>query len=675
MRISLREKYSFIFLCVVATIVAILAYGSLTAYRKSIEAMRTSAVEDSSKALMGQMYERAESLASLLSEELINPFYHYDLATIGSILRDTVKQADILSVVVFDTDCKIVHDGSVDIMRFGQRLDYKSNCREKEENHLAKTLEDDSLIVSKQIFFGEIALGGISVELSLNDIHQSIQELESHFKQSEEEWLQTIYRQVSIITALLLFLVLATARFIAVKLVNPIEIISKHARMIGKGQYDQPLHLDRNDEIGDLVRSFEQMRLDLKSSTVSIERLQEEIFEKVEAENQRKKMEQQLRQAQRMEGVGQLAAGVAHDLNNILSGIVTLPQLLLMDLPDDSPLKKPLQTIQRSGNRAAIIVRDMLTLARSGMNVEEVIDPVAMLKSYINSPESMKLEQTHPGIDIKISWAENIMNIKGSPVHLTKTLMNLVNNAVDAIEGTGEVTIALNIVYVDKPFGTYDSISEGDYVRLSVRDSGTGISPEDLPHVFEPFYTKKVMGRSGTGLGMAIVWNTVKDHHGYIDIQSEVGGGTKVDLYFPITTELLQETTDEPDFLTFQGQQEKILVIDDVAIQRQIATTILKKLNYKVESVAGGLEAVDYLTKQSVDLIILDMIMEPGIDGLETCRRIFSICPISRILIASGYSKNEMVREALALGAIKYIQKPYSIETLGSAVRNILDES
>jgi two-component system cell cycle sensor histidine kinase/response regulator CckA len=243
---------------------------------------------------------------------------------------------------------------------------------------------------------------------------------------------------------------------------------------------------------------------------------------------ERKQLEIQLQQAQRMEGIGRLAASIAHDLNNILSGIVTMPQILLLDLADDSPLKGPLQSIQQSGESAAVIVRDIVTLAGSRINIEEVIEPPLLVRNYIESPASMKLRQTHPGISIQLAIEEGVKNIKGSSVHLTKALMNLVKNGADAIEGEGQIVIGLKNVYVDKPFGNYETISTGDYVCLSVTDSGTGISPENIPFVFEPFYSKKVLGRSGTGLGMVIVWNTVKDHCGHIDITSNIGKGTEV---------------------------------------------------------------------------------------------------------------------------------------------------
>lgn len=388
--------------------------------------------------------------------------------------------------------------------------------------------------------------------------------------------------------------------------------------------------------------------------------------------SKRKQLESQLHQAQRMEGIGRLAAGIAHDLNNILSGIVTLPQLLMMDLPEESPLKGPLQLIQKSGDSAAVIVQDMLTLANSGLNIGKVINPRDLIMGYILSPESMKLKQTHPGVKIRLSIGEDVRNIKGSPVHLTKLLMNLVHNAADAIEGEGEILVTLKCVYLDKPLGNYEDVSQGEYMCLSVKDSGTGIPTQDLSLIFEPFYTKKVLGRSGTGLGMAIVWNTVKDHHGYIDIRSSLGIGTEVNVYLPTTRDALQQAEHEPGLMSLRGSQETILIVDDIEEQRRIASTILEKLNYQTRSVTGGEEAVAFLQGQPVDLILLDMIMEPGIDGLETCKRVFALYPEAKVIIASGYAESEMVSEALELGALKYIKKPYSITTLGSGIKNAL---
>lgn len=387
---------------------------------------------------------------------------------------------------------------------------------------------------------------------------------------------------------------------------------------------------------------------------------------------ERKRLKEQLQQAQRMEGIGRLAAGIAHDLNNILSGIVTMPELLLFDLEQDSPIRAPLLLIQQSGENAAVIVQDMLSIAGSRLTMDKVLDPILLVKSFILSPESMKLQQTHPGIRIRLHLNDGIWNIKGSQVHLSQALMNLVKNGADAIEGEGDIVIEVNNITLESSGGHYETIPPGKYVSLSVQDSGLGIPLEKIPFIFEPFYTKKVLGRSGTGLGMVIVWNTAKEHKGYIDIISNVGSGTEVRMYFPATQKRICPSADVVDLNSLKGNGELILIVDDIGEQRSIATSILEKLNYRVRSVSGGLEAIDFLKLQKVDLILIDMLMEPGINGLETSKRIFSLYPDMIILIASGYAENEMVSQALDLGARQYLKKPYSIEALGSAVRNNL---
>lgn len=386
----------------------------------------------------------------------------------------------------------------------------------------------------------------------------------------------------------------------------------------------------------------------------------------------RKKLEEQLQQAQRMEGIGRLAAGIAHDLNNILSGIVTMPQFLLLDIAQDSPMREPLLLIQQSGENASVIVQDMLTIAGSRLPMEKVLNPALLIKSFIVSPESMKLRETHPGIRMHLDLGEGIQNIKGSPVHLSQALVNLVKNGADAIEGEGEIVIEAKNVILKSPAGHYETIPPGNYVCINVKDSGLGIPPEKIPFIFEPFYTKKVLGRSGTGLGMVIVWKTVKEQKGYIDIISNVGSGTDVVMYFPSTQEVSREAADAANLDNLQGNGEFILIVDDIEEQRMVASSILEKLNYRVGVVSGGIEALEFLKMQNVDLIVMDMLMEPGINGLETSKRVLTRYPDAKIVIASGYAENEMILEALELGAKQYLKKPYSIEALGLAVKNHL---
>jgi PAS domain S-box-containing protein len=256
-----------------------------------------------------------------------------------------------------------------------------------------------------------------------------------------------------------------------------------------------------------------------------------------EAEREKKALEARLQRAEKMEALGSLAGGVAHDLNNILPSLISFPDVILMDLPEDSPLRKPVLSIKRSGERAAAIAQDLLTLARRAVPVKTPVSLNEVVGEYLDSPEGSKLQSDYPKVKISKALDHGLKPILGSPVHLCKTVMNLVLNAVEAIPEEGSVVLSTRGEQLKEGIKAYEVIEPGDYAVLSVRDTGVGISARDIEKIFEPFYTKKAMGRSGSGLGMAIVWGTVKDHRGYVDVKSEEGKGTTFDLYFPVPSE------------------------------------------------------------------------------------------------------------------------------------------
>ncbi len=400
-----------------------------------------------------------------------------------------------------------------------------------------------------------------------------------------------------------------------------------------------------------------------------------DITDRKRAEEEKKKLEAQLQRAEKMEAIGTLAGGVAHDLNNILGGLVSYPEILLMDLPEDSPLRGPILTIEKSGKKAAAIVQDLLTLARRGVAVTEVASLNDILTEYLSSPEYEKLKEFHPRVQFETNLETDLLNVLASTVHISKTAMNLISNAAEALPDGGKISISTKNQYVDKPIRGYDEVKEGDYVVLTVADNGIGISAQDLDKIFEPFYTKKAMGRSGTGLGMAVVWGTVKDHKGYIDVKSIEGKGTTFNLYFPVTRIEAEKHKAALSIQEFMGNGETILVVDDVQEQREIASVLLTKLGYLPNTVSSGEEAVEYIKTNSADLVVLDMIMDPGIDGLDTYKKILEMHPGTKAVIASGFSETDRVTEAQELGAGQYIKKPYTIEKVGVAVKTELAKS
>jgi two-component system cell cycle sensor histidine kinase/response regulator CckA len=291
-----------------------------------------------------------------------------------------------------------------------------------------------------------------------------------------------------------------------------------------------------------------------------------------------------------------------------------------------------------------------------------------VIAEYLESPEYDKLKLYHSKVELATDLETGLLPVKGSPTHLSMTIMNLVSNATESMPAGGKIFIASENRYIDRPLSGYDDVEEGDYVVLTVSDTGLGISAEDMDKIFDPFYTKKIMGKSGTGLGMAVVWGTMKDHRGYIDIQSIKGKGTTFTLYFPVTREAIANDNCQLSIEDLAGKGESILIVDDVAEQREVASKMLIKLGYSTKAVSSGEAAVDYIKGNTVDLLVLDMIMDPGIDGLETYKRILDLNPGQKAVIASGFSETDQVKEAQRLGAGTYIKKPYTLERLGTAV-------
>ncbi len=401
-----------------------------------------------------------------------------------------------------------------------------------------------------------------------------------------------------------------------------------------------------------------------------------DVTEQKRIEREKRELQQRIARAEKMEAIGLLAGGVAHDGNNMLTGISGYLQLLEMNLPKDDPNRQYIKGSLAASEQMGHLIDDLLTLTRNVVTSKEPANLNDIITDYLGSPVFKSLKEYHPEVTVTSSLSGDLLNINGVPTNLTKLLMNLVTNAAEAMPGGGEIHIETRNQYVEKPVNGYDlKIEEGDFVVLVVDDNGMGINDLDLNRIFEPFYSKKITGKSGTGLGMAVVYGIVKDHEGLIDVQSAIGKGTRFEIYFPITKDEVSRKKEIVPVEEYIGAGEKILVVDDVEAQREILSEILTRLGYSIICAANGEEAVEYMKNHSADLIILDMIMNPGIDGLETYRKIVKMYPGQKAVIASGYSKTERVTEAQRLGAGEYIKKPYTFEKIGLAVRAALKKS
>ncbi|MBM9537065.1 hybrid sensor histidine kinase/response regulator [Desulfobulbus alkaliphilus] len=497
--------------------------------------------------------------------------------------------------------------------------------------------------------------------------------------------------------------------------IRPASLLRAAIHQVRQGHFGERVDLTTSDEIGQIAAAFNDMSMRLREQHIALneaieakeayasslaesnrslerlnarledmveartadlrasnEQLRREIYERQEMAKHKQQLEEKLAQSRKMEALGLLAGGVAHDLNNVLSGIVSYPDLLLLQLPKESPYRKSLVTIRDSGQRAAAIVQDLLAMARRGVTSMEVLNLNQLVRDYLASPEHEQLRQQYTNTVMDSDLDPELLDVKGSAAHLRKALMNLVSNAVESQPDGGRVLIRTSNRYLDRPVSGYEQVAPGEYVVLEVRDQGPGISAADLKRIFEPFYTKKVMGRSGTGLGMTVVWGIVQDHQGSIDIHSVVGGGTAMELYLPITRDEPVQGDGPQPIALYQGNQERVLVVDDVREQREIATGMLEHLGYQVASVASGEEAVAWLRERSVDVLVLDMIMDPGMDGLDTYKEVCALHPGQKAVIASGFAENERVEEALRSGVGAYVRKPYTLESLGMALHKVL---
>ena len=295
-------------------------------------------------------------------------------------------------------------------------------------------------------------------------------------------------------------------------------------------------------------------------------------------------------------------------------------------------------------------------MARGVAASKEFLDIHILIQEYMVSLEHQRIQKLYPNITFETKFEPGPLYIYCSSVHIKKCLMNLAVNAAEAITNSGSITISTAKIRDDGPVSEKTKMP-GEQVVLKVTDTGQGIAPEDLEHIFEPFYTKKKMGRSGTGLGLSVVWNTMQDHNGNIRVGNNTIG-TTFELVFPAAGEKRDDQdTETIDHIDLQGKGETILVVDDEAQQRYIAATILEKFGYKVEVASSGEFAVAVIEKRGVDLVLLDMVMDPGISGRQTYEEMIKVRPGQKAVVVSGFAEDEDVKRVISLGINHFVKK------------------
>lgn len=379
-----------------------------------------------------------------------------------------------------------------------------------------------------------------------------------------------------------------------------------------------------------------------------------------------KRLQELESRAQRLETVGRIAGEVAHDFNNLLGPIMAYPELIRGELPEGHKTRGYLTAIENAAGQIAAINQDLLTLGRRGhyavepLNLNSVISHA--LREIEPLPETMVCE---------VELCEDLMDIRGGTAQIHRAISNLLHNAKDAFNGVGTLTVKTENYYADDVTVAFGRVPKGEYVKITISDTGCGIPDDILQKVFEPFFTtKKADRKRGSGLGLSVVDSVIRDHGGYLDLKTSVGIGTSFYLYFPACREREAGGKSEETV----GGTESVLIVDDDAMQREVVTGLLTKLGYRISQAESGEQALELLRQAPVDLLILDMIMPGGMDGAETYREAVRINPEQKAIIVSGFSESKRVIEAQAAGAGGFVKKPLTMKVIATAVRRELDK-
>ncbi len=393
------------------------------------------------------------------------------------------------------------------------------------------------------------------------------------------------------------------------------------------------------------------------------------VIETINDVTEKRKLQEQLIQSQKMESIARLAGGVAHDFNNMLSVIIGHTELAMEQIDPSHPLFDSLREIRRAGERSAALVRQLLAFARKQTVAPKVLD--------LNETVAGMLNMLRPliGEDIDLIWrpAEKVWPVKIDPTQIDQILANLCVNARDAIEGVGRITIETGMVTYDPDFcDLHAELVPGEYVSLTVSDDGCGMDQQTMSNIFEPFFTTKEVGK-GTGLGLATVYGIVKQNNGLIDVDSEPGHGATFKLclprHAPETVEARKHDRTEPP----PGGRETILLVEDESSILTIAELMLGRLGYQVLSAATPSEALGLARKHAMEirLLVVDVIM-PEMNGRDLANQVEAICPEAACLFMSGHSGNVIARHGMLDEKIHFIQKPFSIRDLAAKVRQVL---
>ncbi|HET6179044.1 MAG TPA: ATP-binding protein [Candidatus Sulfotelmatobacter sp.] len=387
---------------------------------------------------------------------------------------------------------------------------------------------------------------------------------------------------------------------------------------------------------------------------------------------ERRALEQQLRQSQKMEAVGRLAGGIAHDFNNLLMVISGYSEFLLERLGDEPRLRGPAQEIASASERASSLTRQLLAFSRKQMLAPRIVN----LNDVATENLKMLTRMIGEDVDLVLVPGQNLWAVRADAGQIEQVIMNLAVNARDAMPSGGKLTIETSNVTLDDEYARFHApLRPGDYVMVAISDTGAGMDAETQSHIFEPFFTTK--GTKGTGLGLSTVYGIVKQSGGYIWVYSETGRGTTFKIYLPrvaSTSETAMQVAAPVDLRKVEPGTETILLVEDEANLRYLARQYLEKQGYKVIEAADGAVAMQIAVAHEavIHLLLTDVIM-PGMNGRELAQRISEIRPNVKVLYMSGYTENVIGHNGMLDAGVRLLQKPFNLRDLRSKVREVLD--
>ncbi len=403
---------------------------------------------------------------------------------------------------------------------------------------------------------------------------------------------------------------------------------------------------------------------DMKQKNAELDRA---LTERAEAEKDRTRVENELRQAQRLESIGQLAGGVAHDFNNLLMVILTHNEFMAQELPQEHTLQEDLGEVRKAAKRAAELTRQLLVFSRRDLVNPSVLD----LNASISSAVDLLRRTLGENIQFKAVLAPDLPRVLCDPGELQQVLMNLVVNARQAIEADGTITIETSELLLDEDIAsTHAELSAGRYVQIAVSDTGCGMSPDTASRVFEPYFTTKDPG-SGTGLGLSTVYGILKRYRGYVTVYSEVGVGTTFKVYLP-ATDALETAPEELPTEEPRPASGTILVVEDEAPVRNACKRILERAGFRVIEATDGVQALAKIDGLRIDLLLTDVVMPGGMSGRDLAQHIEQLQPSVPVLFMSGYTADVIATRGVLEPGVNVIEKPFSSADLLNMVSSLL---